>query len=89
MVPRRKWHTKCTNVQVDDIVVVADQNAIRGKWKIARVTEIYPGADGRIRNVKVRTATGEYSRPITKIAVIHPVEGDEQEITNTALARPT
>ena len=77
MVPRRKWHTKCRNVQVDDIVVVADQNAIRGKWKIARVTEVYPGPDGRIRNVKVRTATGEYSRPITKIAVIHPVEGDE------------
>ncbi len=57
--------------------MVADQNAIRGKWKIARVTEVYSGADGRIQNVKVPTARGEYSQPITKIAVIHPVEGDE------------
>ena len=31
VVPRRKWHTKCRNVQVDDIVVVADQNARGGK----------------------------------------------------------
>ena len=29
IVPRWKWHTKCRNVQVDDMV--ADQNAIRGK----------------------------------------------------------
>ena len=44
---------------------------------MGRIIKVYPGPDGRVRNVKVRTATGEYSRLVTKIAVIHPVEGDD------------
>lgn len=77
LVPRKKWHVEKRNVQVNDIVTVAEQNAVRGKWAVGRIIEVYPGPDGRVRNVKVRTATGEYSRPVTKIAVIHPVEGDD------------
>ena len=77
LVPRKKWHVENHNVEVDDIVTVADNNAVRGKWAVGRITKVYPGADGRVRNVTVKTATGEYSRPVTKIAVIHPVEGDD------------
>ena len=77
LTPRKKWHVKNRNVQVDDIVAVADSNALRGKWAVGRVLEVYPGSDGRVRNVRVKTATGEYSRPVTKIAVIHPVESDD------------
>jgi len=55
--------------------MIADPNAVRGHWITGRVVNVYPGQDGRIRNVKVKTPTGEYSRPITKIAVIHPAEG--------------
>ena len=77
LVPRKKWHVEKRNVQVNDIVTVADQNAVRGKWAVGRIIEVYPGPDGRVRNVKVRTATGEYSRPVNKIAVIYPTEGYE------------
>eukprot|EP00794_Sanderia_malayensis_P001985 gene1985-2252_t len=49
LVPQEKWHMDRRNVQPDDTVIVAENNAIR--------------------------ATGEYSRPVTKIAVISPVEG--------------
>ena len=75
LVIRKAWHTERRNVQVDDIIVMADNNAIRGKWTIGRVIEVYPGTDGRVRNVKVKTPAGEYSRPVTKIAVIYPAEG--------------
>ena len=77
LVPRKKWHVENRNVAVDDIVTVADQNAVRGKWAVGRVTKVHPGADGRIQNVTVKTATGEYSCPVTNIAVIHPAEGDD------------
>ena len=76
LVPTKKWHTERRNVQVDDIVVVSDNNALRGKWIIGRILEVFPGPDNRVRNVKVKTPTGVYSRPITKIAVICPVDGD-------------
>jgi hypothetical protein len=42
------------------------------------VIEVYPGNDKKVRNVKVKSASGEYSRPVQKIAVIHPAEGDEE-----------
>ena len=54
---------------------MADYNTILSKWTIGRVIEVYPGTDGRVRNVKVKTPAGEYSRPVTKIAVIYPAEG--------------
>ena len=77
LVPRRKWKAERRNVRVNDIVTVADPNAVRGKWYIGRVLEVYPGPDGRVRNIKVKTATSEYIRPITKIAVLYPAEGYE------------
>ncbi|XP_014673726.1 PREDICTED: uncharacterized protein LOC106813985 [Priapulus caudatus] len=75
LAPRRKWNVDRRNVRVDDIVMMADANAVRGKWTIARITQVYPGLDGKVRNVKAKTPTAEYRRPITKIAVIYPAEG--------------
>ena len=77
-MPRKKWNTERRNVRVDDIVMVADHNAVHGKWTIGRVMNVYPGSDGKIRNVKVKTSTSEYQRSITKIVVIYPAEGYEE-----------
>ena len=67
------------NVQVDDVVIVADGNAVLVKWNVGHVVEVYPGQDGKVRNIKVKTTSGEYSRPVTKIAVIQPVEDAEEK----------
>ena len=75
LLPRKQWHAEKRNVRVDDFVIVQTSSAIRGTWNVGRVVSVYPGEDGRVRNVKVRTRTGEYERPITKIAVIYPAEG--------------
>ena len=32
LVPRKKWNVVKRNVKVDDFVIVADNNAVRGKW---------------------------------------------------------
>ncbi len=78
LVPRKKWNVVKRNVKVDDFVIVADSNAVRGKWIIGRVIEVYPGEDGQVRNVRIRTPSGEYSRPITKIVVIQPAGGYDE-----------
>ena len=81
LVPRRKWNTEKRNVRIDDVVIVEETNAVRGKWYLGRIIQVYPGSDGRIRNVKVKCPSGEYRRPITKIVVIHPAEGyDDDDI---------
>ena len=59
--------------------MVQTPGAVRGKWNVGRVINVFPGHDGKIRNVKVKTRTGENERPITKIAVIHAAEGFEDD----------
>ena len=70
---RKAWHTERQNVEVDEIVVMAENNAICSKWTIGRVIKVYPGTEGQVHNVKVKTV-GEYSCPVTKTAVIDPAE---------------
>lgn len=79
LVPRRKWNTASRNAKVDDYVVVADPNAMRGKWEVGKVVQVFPGDDGYVRNVLVKTNRGNYTRSISKIAVIYPAEGYEDE----------
>ena len=75
-IDHTQLHTERRNVRVGDVAVLSDDNkATRGKWTICRVIEVYPGPDGRVRNVKVKTAESEYLRPVTKIAIICPAEG--------------
>ena len=85
LVPRKKWRADRRNVQVNDMVMYAEDNAVRGKWTLGRIIEVYPGEDGRTRNVKVKTATGEYSRPVTKIALIYPARDTTTKNKNCIL----
>ncbi|XP_049335750.1 uncharacterized protein LOC125802274 [Astyanax mexicanus] len=52
---RNKWHTKERNVAVGDLVWLADQNALRGQYKLARVVSVNADSKGIVRDVKVRT----------------------------------
>lgn len=77
LVPRQKWKTSERNVRVGDFVLLKETNPIRirGSFSKGLITAVFPGRDNRIRNVRVKTEQGEYERPITRIVVIHPVEG--------------
>ena len=76
---RQKWHTSHRNLKTGDIVLIQDSSLLRGKWKIGRVSNTYPGTDGRVRKVDVeyKNITNE---PVTKykgkgyISVQRPVQ---------------
>ena len=75
-MPRKKWNGETRNVKVNDFVIVADPNPVRGKWNVGRVLQVFPGEDRLVRNVQMKTASGTYTHSITKIcAVIYPAEG--------------
>lgn len=52
---RNKWHTKKRNVAVGDVVWLADQNALRGQYKLARVVGVNADSKGIVRDVLVKT----------------------------------
>lgn len=51
--PRQKWVKEQRNAQVNDIVPLQDDSSPRNHWKLAKITAVYPGLDGRVRNVKL------------------------------------
>jgi hypothetical protein len=75
---RRKWNKSCENLKVGDVVKLYDEEVRRGVWPIGRIVEVYPGDDGVVRVVKVRTAQGFIKRPVVKIAKIS-LDDDEQD----------
>ncbi|XP_034088632.1 uncharacterized protein LOC117557059 [Gymnodraco acuticeps] len=50
---RPKWIKDRRNVKVNDVVILQDNTIPRGQWKLARVVEVYPGGDGRVRRLKL------------------------------------
>jgi hypothetical protein len=53
MVRQGKWIKGGSEVKVGDVVLVADSNCLRGQYRMARVKEVFPSADGRVRKVSV------------------------------------
>ena len=64
---RKKWTAESPNHQVNELVLLAEDNIKPMQWPIARILEVYPGNDGVVRVVKVKTPNGEYKRPATKL----------------------
>ncbi len=55
LLPCNKWFRKRENVQVGDLVLELDPKHKRCQWKMALITEVYPGSDGLVRKVKIGT----------------------------------
>ena len=68
--PRQKWFGAAPNINVGDLVMIKDHSVKRGCWPKAIVEECYPGADGLIRKVRLRTANGVLTRDIRSICLL-------------------
>ena len=84
---RQIWQTDKRDTKVDDIVIICEDSLPQNQWKLARVTEVYPSADGKVRKVKLlvsdstldkqgkRTTKPVYlDRPVQKIVVLLEAE---------------
>jgi len=69
-IARRKWKLPERNFKRGDVVLVVDPNLPRGQWRLGRIDTVFPSKDGLVRAVKVRTAQGEFVRPVTRICLL-------------------
>ncbi|XP_068200745.1 uncharacterized protein [Palaemon carinicauda] len=53
------------------------------EYPLTRILDVYPGRDGHIRTVKVRSANGEYVRPVNQLI---PLEDNENTQTLSELS---
>ena len=68
-----KWHHSTRNAQVGDVVLLREDGLVPAKWPLGKIAGIHPGKDNIVRVVTVKTATGTYKRPVTKVASLLPI----------------
>ncbi|XP_037293643.1 uncharacterized protein LOC119189067 [Manduca sexta] len=64
---RSKWKSNISELAVDTIVLVKEDNVPPLSWKLARVIQVYPGKDGVSRVADLRTSSGVIRRAFSKI----------------------
>ncbi|XP_046868552.1 uncharacterized protein LOC124461007 [Drosophila willistoni] len=71
---RNKWRFPSKNLEVGDLVVLKDDNLPFNEWRLVRIHQAYPGSDGNVRVVELRTARGIVKRPVAKLIFLPPEE---------------
>lgn len=55
---RSKWNSEKSNLDIDDIVLIQDNNMPPMKWKLGREIRTHAGTDNKVRVVSLKTANG-------------------------------
>ena len=83
-------------MEVGDVCILKDSNAFRGEWRICRVSDVFPDASGKVRNVAVivkprqggskdyvATKPISLNRHVNNLVVLVPIE--DQEVQEQSL----
>ena len=90
LLVRQKWHSSRRNMQVGDVCLLQDTNALRGEWRLVLVTNTYPDELGHVRNVEVKakpkqdgslpyfpSASSFMKRHVSNLILLVPVDDKE------------
>ncbi|GFW21589.1 integrase catalytic domain-containing protein [Trichonephila clavipes] len=67
---RAKWSVQNPNLKENQLVLLKDPNTKPLDWPMGRILEVFPGSDGLVRVVNVKTSTGILKRAITKVVPV-------------------
>jgi hypothetical protein len=67
---RVKWRFPQENIKVGELVVIKNIHTSPHTWPLGRVVELKKSTGGHVRICVVKTATGLYERPITKLVLL-------------------
>ena len=71
---RQKWRQEQRDITVGDTVLVVANDTPRGKWPMARVTNVYPGKDGHVRVCQEKPQQGILLRSLNKLCLLEESE---------------
>lgn len=66
------------NLRIGDLTLIAEDNTLRNRWPMERVIEMFRGIDEGVRSARIKTASGVFHRPVTKIYPLEEVKDDER-----------
>ncbi|XP_072936129.1 uncharacterized protein [Epargyreus clarus] len=72
---------KNTDFREGDIIIIADATLPRNTWPRGQIEKTFPGPDGRIRIVDVRTRGGTLRRPVSRLIVVNQTPPPEDGVS--------
>ncbi|XP_058840761.1 uncharacterized protein LOC131696228 [Topomyia yanbarensis] len=73
-----RWRSTPDKIETGTMVLLKRDNVPPLLWPLGRVDEVFPGKDGIVRVVNVRTAAGIFQRATTELCIL-PIEKDDVE----------
>ena len=74
--PRAKWRKTRRDAAVDDLVLLVDESAPRGEWRLGRIVQV-GGTDSHVRKALVKRADGKVVlRDRTKLVLLEVEDGE-------------
>ena len=70
LTQRQKWFQPERNIQVGDVLLLAESMQQRSKWVMGRVLETYPDKQGIVRTVLLKITGSTMKSPIAKLCEI-------------------
>ena len=70
LTQRREWQQERRSLEIGDLVLLIEDNVPRGLWPLARVTRVFPGADGRVRSLELRCRQRLLQRPASRVCLL-------------------
>nr|XP_043067308.1 uncharacterized protein LOC122321443 [Drosophila bipectinata] len=64
LLKRNKCRAPTMDLRVGDMVVIKKENLPSNEWRLGGVDVVYPGSDGHVRGIDIRTARGLVKRPV-------------------------
>ncbi|XP_063394966.1 uncharacterized protein LOC134679941 [Cydia fagiglandana] len=78
---RTKWRTsKGQQLKKGALVLIKEEGLPPMKWRLGRITEIYPGSDGIARVADINTARGVIRRGFNRICPLPTTDIDELKV---------
>lgn len=66
------------------MIILKEDNQRPTEWSLGRVIETFPGEDGFVRTAIVKTAHGDFKRPIQKLCLLPISDNENSDCSSTA-----
>lgn len=67
---RAKWRSPRRDLSPGDVVLIKDLDSYQRSWPLGRVMETFPGNDGHVRVVDVKSQGKTFRRPVAKLVLL-------------------
>ena len=83
-LPPGKGISRSCDLQLGSVVLIQDDRSPRLKWPLRVITKLFPGKDGVVRTVELKTGCGKLIRSVQRIHDLEIISGSSSDVISCA-----